>query len=255
MKLRVAIDTATPFGTVAAGTSQGPLAEVSIGHRRHAAAALPAVEEVLRLAGAQLADVDEIVLADGPGSFTGLRIGFATVKGLLHEHPGISLRLAPSLLALAWGAKGFAAGPIAALYDALRGDVFAAVYRFADGRLDTLVAPVLIAPAELVRTGPRPAIAIGYGAVAHAARMLEWTGRPPVGPPAAVPRASALLELPDLPGAAPLVEHPESVEPNYGRLAEAQARWERAHGRPLGEGQKGQEGQNGQLSHPPRSAG
>ena len=233
MRVQLALDTATPFGSVALGTSRGVIAEVSIGHRRHAAATLPAVEEVLRLAGAGFGDVEGIVLADGPGSFTGLRIGFATAKGILHQHPALTLRLAPSLLALAWGARSFARGPVAALYDALRGDVFAAVYAFGDDRLETWLTPRLTTPAELVQTVPPPAIAVGDGAAVHASLMLQWTGRPPAGPPTAVPRAAALLELLDLPGATMLVEDPGAAEPTYGRLAEAQARWERAHGRPL----------------------
>lgn len=241
MKLQLAMDTATPFGSVAVGTPQGATAEVSIGHRRHAAATLPAVEEVLRLAGARFTDIDGIVLADGPGSFTGLRIGFAVAQGILHQHPSVSLRLAPSLLALAWGVRPYVDGPVAALYDALRGDVFAALYAFDDGRLETLVAPHRTTPADLVRTAPTPAIAVGDGAAAHASLMRDWTGRPPVGPPAAVPRAAALLELLHLPGATQPVEDPAAVEPTYGRLAEAQARWEQAHGR--------------HLSHPPGGTG
>ena len=233
MKLQLALETATPIGSVAVGTSQGLIAEVSVGNRRHAAATLPAIEEVLRLAGAGFADVDRIVLADGPGSFTGLRIGFAVAKGILHQHPTLSLRLAPSLLGLAWGARAFATGAVAAVYDALRGDVFAAVYRIGAGRVDTLLAPRLITPAELVQTVPAPAIALGDGAAAHAWLMRQWTGRAPVGPPAAVPRAAVLLELLDVPEATTLVEDPGAVEPVYGRLAEAQARWEHAHGRPL----------------------
>ena len=241
MKLYLALDTATPFGSIAVGTSEGVIAEVAVGHRRHAAATLPAAAEVLRLAGARFADLEGIVLADGPGSFTGLRIGFATAKGILHEHPAIALRLAPSLLALAWGARPYVTGAVAALYDALRGDVFAAVYAFGEGRLETRLAPCLVPPAELVGTQSPPAIAVGDGAAVHASLMLEWTGRPPVGPPAGVPRAGALLELLAMPGATTLVEDPGAVEPTYGRLAEAQARWERAHGRP--------------LSHPPGGTG
>jgi tRNA threonylcarbamoyladenosine biosynthesis protein TsaB len=240
VRLYLALDTATPYGSVAAGTSEGVIAEVSVGPRRHAAATLPAAAEVLRLAGAGFADLEGVVLADGPGSFTGLRIGFATAKGILHEHPAVSLRLAPSLLALAWGARPFTGGPVAALYDALRGDVFAAVYAFGEGSLETRLAPCLVPPLELVRTLPPPVVAVGDGAAAHASMMVEWTGRPPVGPPAGVPHAGALLELLDLPGATTLVKDPEAVEPTYGRLAEAQARWEHAHGRP--------------LSHPPGGA-
>jgi tRNA threonylcarbamoyladenosine biosynthesis protein TsaB len=233
VSLHLALDTATPVGSIAVGGSEGILAEVSVGHRRHAAATLPGVTEVLRLAGAGFADLEGLVLADGPGSFTGLRIGFATAKGILHQHPGLSLRLAPSLLGLAWGARLYASGPVAALYDALRGDVFAAVYAFEGGRLETKLAPCVTRPADLVRTVPPPAIAAGDGAAMYASLMIEWTGRPPVGPPAGVPRAGGLLELLTVPGATMLVSDPGAVEPVYGRLAEAQVRWERAHGRPL----------------------
>ncbi len=233
MSLYLALDTATPLASVAVGDGRGALAEATIRDRRHAAAMVPAIEEVLRLAGVRLGDLQGIVLADGPGSFTGLRIGFATVKGVLHQHPGLALRLAPSLMALAWHAASFAAGPVAALYDALRGEVFAGVYAFAGGRLETLFPPRLTTPGDLVRAAPRPALAVGDGAVAFPSEMREWTGRSPVGPPVGAPRAGALLELLSVNGATVPVEDPPAVEPNYGRLAEAQARWERTHGRPL----------------------
>lgn len=233
MSLYLALDTATSFGSVAVGDGRGAIAEAAMGDRRHAAATLPAIEEVLRLAGAGFPQLEGIVLADGPGSFTGLRIGFATAKGLLHQHPQLVLRLAPSLMALAWQAASFASGPIAVLYDALRGEVFAAVYRFGGGGVETLFPARLIAPGELIRGTLRPTIAVGDGAALYAAEMCQWTGRPPVGPPAGVPRAGALLELLLVEGATAVVEDSPAIEPNYGRLAEAQARWEHAHGRPL----------------------
>jgi tRNA threonylcarbamoyladenosine biosynthesis protein TsaB len=233
MSLYLALETATGLGSVALGDGKGAVAEVAIRDRRLSAATLPAVEEVLRLAGAGLGDLEGIVLADGPGSFTGLRIGFATAKGLLHQHPSLALRLVPSLLGLARHAAWFVQGPVAALFDALRGEVFAAVYRFDEGRLETLMAPRLITPAALIKETPGPALAVGDGAAAHETLMQAWTGRAPVGPPAGAPRAGALLELLGVNGATTLVRDPAAVEPNYGRLAEAQARWEQAHGRPL----------------------
>ncbi len=204
-----------------------------MGDRRHAAAVLPAIEHVLRLADLTFADLDGIVLADGPGSFTGLRIGFATVKGLLQEHSGLVLRVAPSMMGLAWQAAAFAGGPVAVLYDALRGDVFAAVYALSAGRIETLLAPRLTTPEALVQAAPRVAVAVGDGAAAHAALMRQWTGRAPVGPPLGVPRAATLLQLLEVAGATTLVDNAAALEPTYGRLAEAQTRWERAHGRAL----------------------
>ena len=233
MSWYLALDTATPLGSVAVGDAQGARAEAAVGDRRHAAATLPAIEQVLQLADLTLADLEGIVLADGPGSFTGLRIGFATAKGLLREQAGLALRVAPSLMSLAWQAAPFAGGPVAAVYDALRGEVFAAVYAASEGRIQTLLAPRLTTPAQLLQTVPRVALAVGDGAAAHASLMRQWSGRAPVGPPVGVPRAGTLLELLAVDGATTLVDDPAALEPRYGRLAEAQTRWERAHGRAL----------------------
>lgn len=233
MSWYLALDTATSQGSVAVGDAQGARAEAAVGERRHAAATLPAIEQVLRLADLTLSDLKGLVLADGPGSFTGLRIGFATAKGLLGEHAGLELRIAPSLMSLAWQAARFAGGPVAALYDALRGEVFAAVYAVREGRVETLLAPRLTTPEDLARQAPRVAVAVGDGAMAHASLMRQWTGRAPVGPPLGVPRAGTLLELLGVGGATVVVDDPAALEPTYGRLAEAQSRWERAHGRAL----------------------
>ena len=233
MSLYLALDTATTLGSVAVGDAERVLAEVTVGDRRHAAATLPAVEEVLRVAGARFGDLAGLVVADGPGSFTGLRIGFATAKGIWQAHQGLSLETAPSLLAAAWRASALAGGAVAAIYDALRGEVFAAVYRRGAARGETLPAPRRLPVAELLRVVPAPAIAVGEGAVAHPEAMEAWTGRAPVGPPEGAPRAAALLQLRGVAGALARCDDPAAAEPSYGRLAEAQARWEHAHGRPL----------------------
>lgn len=230
----VALDTATDLATVAAGHSGTVLAEVAVGPRRHAGAVLPGLVEVLRLAGGRLEDVTRVLLADGPGSFTGLRIGAATVQGLRRARPDLVVATAPSLMAAAWVGARFAAGPVAAIYDALRGQVFAAVYRFHADRVETLLPPALTTMDALAAAcAERPALAVGDGAGTHAADVRAWTGREPVPPPAGAPRASSLLALDGLDGALRTEDDPSAFEPNYGRPAEAQARWERMHGRPL----------------------
>lgn len=233
MKLHLAIDTATPLGSVALGDENTLVGEIVIGDRRHAAALVPAIEELLRLGGRRWQDLGGIVVADGPGSFTGLRIGFATVQGLVREHPALEVHRAPSLLATAWSVLGCCDGPVAAVYDALRGEVFAAVYEIGGGRINVLLAPRLTTPDELAASGLRPCLAAGDGAVTHAAVMRRWTGRAPLGPPVGAPRASSLLALLDVPGATTPVADPATTEPDYGRAAEAQVRWERTHGHPL----------------------
>ncbi len=231
MNLSLAIDTATDLGSVAVGAPETLMSEVVCAGRRHGAALAPAVNEALRLAGVDVGDLSGLVVADGPGSFTGLRIGFATAKGMLRGHDQLRLRIAPSLLAAAWRVRRFVSGPVAALYDAYRGELFAAVYDWRDGGVCAVVKPVLCTMAELTSKCPlTPHVAVGDGAVMYGDVVRRWTGREPVGPPRGGPRASALLELLDVEGATDRVREPTTFEPTYGRLAEAQARWEREHG-------------------------
>lgn len=235
MTLHLAIDTATALGSVAVGRPGAPVAEIVFGDRRHAASAAPAVQEVLRLAGVSWGDITGVVLADGPGSFTGLRIGCALVQGIVRAREQLTLSTAPSLMATAWIGARFHDGPIAALYDAMRGDVFCAVYRFPAGEpVETLLPPTLSRVETLrAREALQPVVAVGDGAALHAEAVRAWTGRAPVAPPEGSPRALALIQLLAVRGATRLVTTPSEFEPQYGRPAEAQRRWEENHGRPL----------------------
>ncbi len=234
MSLYLAIESATDAGSVAVGEPGRVLCERRFSDMRHATALAPAVDEVLREAGADYASLAGIVVADGPGSFTGLRIGFATAKGVLRVHGDVELRTAPSLLAAAWGARREADGPVAALYDALRGDVFAAVYDVSGAQVRKLLAPVCWAADELERRSPvKPALAVGDGAAAYADLVRDWTGREPLVPPDGAPRAGALIELLAVEEGTGLVDDPDNFQPAYGRRAAAQVKWEREHGRPL----------------------
>jgi tRNA threonylcarbamoyladenosine biosynthesis protein TsaB len=229
----LAIDTATDIGSVAVGRPGAIASEVLLGTRRHAAALAPAVKESLRLAGTSLDDVTGLIVADGPGSFTGLRIGFATAQGLARGRGELTILSAPSLLSAAWLASGFVKGPVAALFDALRGQVYAAVYAFHSHAIDVMVRPGLTTVRSLRESGVRAELAVGDGAMVHAEDVLGWTGHQPVGPPAGGPRAAGLIELSRVPGALETVNDLSLWEPDYGRPAEAQARWERTHGQSL----------------------
>ncbi len=233
MTLTLALDTATDLASVALGDEHGLKGEVLLAGRRHSAALAPAVGHLLELSGADWKDVRRIVVANGPGSFTGLRIGFATVQGIVRGRDGITVATAPSLMAAAWVVARVVDGPVAALYDALRGQVFGAIYRFHADRVEVLIPPTLTTVAELRDGCPAtPLIAVGDGAEAHAAEVVQWTGRAPVGSPAGGPRAHALVGLASVPGVLRDID-PFNFEPDYGRPAEAQARWEAKHGKPL----------------------
>src|SRR5215218_6656348 len=117
----LAIDTATDRASVAlGGPGLATLEENVVGSRRHASQLLPTVELLLRRAGGTLDDLSGVVLSDGPGSFTGLRVGAAVAKALVRTR-GMPLWIAPSLLVRAAGVAA-AGGRVLAVADALRGE-------------------------------------------------------------------------------------------------------------------------------------
>lgn len=233
----LAIDTATDVASVAVGQGGAIIAGAhSQGARRHAAEILRLVDFALSRAGWRPADLDGLVLGDGPGSFTGLRIGWAAAKGLAQE-AGLEVRAVPSLLAAAAGAAArLGAVPIAACFDALRGQVYGAVYVIHPDRVETLVPPTVATVAELGARGDPaavPRLVVGDGAVRHAEAVREWSGAPPLPLEQLPPAATQLLALADRLGAARPIDDLAGAEPVYGRPAEAQAKWEAQHGRPL----------------------
>lgn len=224
----LAIDTATDVASVAIGSAERGGALHSIRDaRQHAAQIVPMIKQIL--AGLPVQQLAGIVVGDGPGSFTGLRIGWAAAKGLAHEHE-LPIVAVPSLLGAAHAAAAGGAGPIVACFDALRGQVFGAIYAFPAGRVETLVAPDLFTVPDLARIAPpsgRPVQAVGGGAHRYAREIENWIGRPPL----------AVEQLPAVAGSlwalAPLVGYPATGEPIYGRPAEAQVKWEARYGRSL----------------------
>ena len=231
----LALDTAPAIASVAAG--RPPVAESGAhvqGARRHAAEVIRLVDFALKRLGVRPADLAGIVVGDGPGSFTGLRIGWAAAKGLAQE-AGLELRAIPSLMAAAAGAaRKLGAEPVAACFDALRGQVYGAVYAFHADRVETLVAPAVLTVRERARLAPvPPRLVVGDGAVRYADEVTRWVGSAPVPPESLPAAATMLLGLLDREGAARAIADPATAEPVYGRPAEAQAQWEARHGRAL----------------------
>src|ERR1051325_6545606 len=250
----LAIDSATDIASVAVGRPPvaGSGAHVQ-GARRHAAEIIRLVDFVLRRLSLRPNDLEGIVVGDGPGSFTGLRIGWSAAKGLAHE-AGLDIRAIPSLMAAGAGAApGVGGERVAACFDALRGQVYAALYVFHPDRVDTLVEPTVLTPAELARIAPgRPRLAVGAGGgplagsapapprlvvgpgVARCAEeMTRWAGTPPVPLESLPPSATMLLGLLERAGAGRALADPAGAEAVYGRPAEAQGQWEARHGRPF----------------------
>ncbi len=117
----------------------------------HSRTLLPMVEDLLRNTETRLDDVDAVAVACGPGSFTGIRIGVAAVKGLCWaaEKPAIGVS---TLAAMAW--NGVAAGEgslICCCMDARRQQVYNALFEIRDAKPARLVPDRVISLEELAR--------------------------------------------------------------------------------------------------------
>ncbi len=221
----LALDASTYTGSVALIEGSRLLSECEVAMRGEKEERLmPAVESVLSDAGVRPSDLSCIACGGGPGSFTSLRIAAAIGKGMAAGR-GIPLYTASSLILIVAGSPaGTTPGRYLAVLDALRGDVYTAAYEVQerasgeDGEFEV----VEIAPLALVERDSAGALAKSLGARCIGPREEL----------SAIPRASGFARI----GA--LLERSGPVdlalwEPDYGRLAEAQVRWEREHGKPL----------------------
>ena len=132
------------------------LAEYSVSFKKtHSQTLLPMIDEVVKMTETNLKELDAIAISAGPGSFTGLRIGSATAKGL-----GLALKkplvAVPTVDALAYNLYD-AQGLICPIMDARRKQVYTGIYRFEEHQLKTLkgqwAAPVEELLEELNRRG------------------------------------------------------------------------------------------------------
>ena len=138
--LLLALETAADVCGVALHDGQSVVAEASL-HvaRRHSAALLPLCRSLLDASGRSVSDVTAVAVSAGPGSYTGLRIGASTAKGLCTAS-GAALVAVPTLDALASQAvpHADAGSTIVAALPSRRGEVYAAAYRIQGGQLKAL---------------------------------------------------------------------------------------------------------------------
>jgi tRNA threonylcarbamoyladenosine biosynthesis protein TsaB len=171
---------------------------------------------LLDRAGVALSEIDAFAVATGPGSFTGLRIGIATMQGLAfaEEKPLVGVSGFDALSEIAGGGQ-----LVATWVDAWRGEIFAALYD--DGR--EVQAPVVARPEVLLESlRGRPTLFIGDGALVHAEtirRTLGESGR--VADPPTPPLAGMIARL----AAAQVAngDHsPHAIRPLYIRRTDAE---------------------------------
>jgi tRNA threonylcarbamoyladenosine biosynthesis protein TsaB len=168
----LALDTTTRAASCALARDGVVVREEAIDPSRQLAVQLPDVlDGLLALADAELREVDAFAVATGPGSFTGLRIGIATMQGLAfaEEKPLVGISALTALSAIA--SPAFLGSRIATWVDAWRGDVYAALYEDSRPVGDPVVAKPTDLLRELSRGDERPAandiLFIGDGAESY----------------------------------------------------------------------------------------
>ena len=230
--IALAIETTTDRLSVAGGLPDRVASRIWAGARMHAARLFPLIEAVLEELGVGLPEVSALALADGPGSFTGLRVAAAAAKALARAQPGLSVWTASTLLVRAASAAPPRGARVLVVTSALRGELYAAMYRMElPNTVALLLAPTVAVPESLQRE--RPDLLVADAPERLVDRLANQFAVPLVRGPASLPNAAALLGLIGVPGGAVRIEHLDGWEPHYGRPAEAQRRWEAAHGRIL----------------------
>lgn len=177
----LAIDTSTLTGSVAlleTGDAGLPLvAEITLSVRAiHSERLMSAVDRLMRDANVPLQEIDLFAVAHGPGSFTGLRIGIATVQGLVMAtgKPAVGVS---SLKGLAQNGV-FHPGPVVPILDARRGEVYAAIYKKDEGKYpEVALSPDSFAEILAGFTNEGPLLLLGDGALAYREIFERRLGR------------------------------------------------------------------------------
>lgn len=146
----------------------------------HSETLLPMIDSALTMAGKDIGDIDLIAVSDGPGSFTGLRIGVGTVKGLAIGAGKKVLGVSP-LKALCFNVPN-AKGEIAAIMDARRGQVYCGIYKWDKGNLIEIRGADAMPLDELLQNAVEGTTFVGDGAAAFKEKISGVLGDKAVFP-------------------------------------------------------------------------
>jgi len=176
MKL-LALDSSGLVASVAVVTEDTMLAEYTVNYKKtHSQTLLPMLQEIVKMVDMDLSEIDAIAIASGPGSFTGLRIGSATAKGL-----GLALNKpivpVPTLDGLAYNLFG-TDKLICPLMDARRNQVYTGLYEFGGNEFRIVKQQVAITIEEIldeINKLGREVIFLGDGTAAYKEIIEEMT--------------------------------------------------------------------------------
>ena len=171
----LAVDTTTSSCSVAVLEGNVTLAELTLsGRETHSRHLLKNIDDVLMESGLDITDLEGFAVTTGPGSFTGLRIGLSTVKGL-SAATGAPIAGVSSLMALASGAPLYD-GQICAIIDARKNEVYASIYRHTGTGIKAITDEYVISPVDLAEKIHEKTLFVGTGVAIYRDTLVEAVG-------------------------------------------------------------------------------
>lgn len=171
----LAVDTATTSCSVAIVDNTTLLSEFTLDreetHSRHL---MKMIRSSLRMSGLEYSDLDGFAVSRGPGSFTGLRIGISTIKGLAValEKPVVGVSSLETLALQVYYSRDL----ICPILDARKGEVYFSRYRFLDGHLKKQTKERVAPPDKAVDDLNESCLFVGNGALLYKEMILEKVG-------------------------------------------------------------------------------
>lgn len=145
----LALDSSGLVASVAIVSDDNLIGEYTVNYKKtHSQTLLPMLDEVAKMVELDLSTIDVIAVSAGPGSFTGLRIGSATAKGLalaLNKEI-VSVPTVDALAYNMWGCRDL----VCPLMDARRNQAYTGLYGFSDGKMDTLIKQCVVQIDEII---------------------------------------------------------------------------------------------------------
>jgi len=222
----LATDTSTKIGSVALVEDESLVAEYTLNvSETHSARLMPTIDRILEDAAVTIDEIDAVAVAIGPGSFTGLRIGLATFKGLALAAEK-RLVAVPTLDALAFSIP-FCEHMVCPILDARMGEVYAAFYRFKDGVCEKLSADMVLPVEEAFRDVSESVVILGDGIALYRDRIVALLKDRAMFAPQRLwaPRAVNVAVLAKYRLDRGEADDVETLEPIYLRKSEAERKW------------------------------
>jgi tRNA threonylcarbamoyladenosine biosynthesis protein TsaB len=222
----LSIDTSSVVATCAVLDEDKVLGEYSLSQdMTHSENLVPMIKEIMGGLNLKVSDIDIFAAAVGPGSFTGLRIGIATIKSLAHvvDKPVVGVS---TLEALAFNIPCFS-GILAPIIDARRNRVFSGIYRWKNNKLINIKEPSVVELDELIsilQTYDEKILFNGDGTLVYKDKIMEkLNGKVSFSPISTnMPRASSIGELAIIKTKEGKTESYFELVPQYLRESQAQ---------------------------------